>query len=171
MASYGMHEAKTNLSKLVAQAEAGEEVVITRNGAPAVRMVRVAPRKRFQNALGAWADRDDFWIADDFGTGHSSLTRLREMPVTVLKIDRSFLRLVPDDPQAAAMVTAVLGLGEALGMIAVAEGVETRGQQAFLVEHGCPLAQGFLLGRPVPAESLDELPVPTYDLEVVSARG
>jgi EAL domain-containing protein (putative c-di-GMP-specific phosphodiesterase class I) len=94
---------------------------------------------------------------DDFGTGHSSLTRLRELPVDVLKIDRSFLRTVPGDGQAAAMVAAVLALGRALGMTAIAEGVETRAQHAFLVDHGCPLAQGFLLGRPMPADELELL--------------
>ena len=93
---------------------------------------------------------------DDFGTGHSSLTRLRDLPVQILKIDRSFLRPVPEDPQAAAIVAAILGLGRALGMTTVAEGVETPAQEAFLVEHGCPLAQGFLLGRPVPAAELTE---------------
>jgi diguanylate cyclase (GGDEF)-like protein/PAS domain S-box-containing protein len=91
---------------------------------------------------------------DDFGTGHSSLTRLRELPFHVLKIDRSFLAPVPHDPQAASIVAAVLALGRALGMTTVAEGVETEEQRRFLVEHGCALLQGFLLGRPVPAAEL-----------------
>jgi EAL domain-containing protein (putative c-di-GMP-specific phosphodiesterase class I) len=93
---------------------------------------------------------------DDFGTGHSSLTRLRDLPVQILKIDRSFLRPVPEDPQAAAIVAAVLGLSRALGMTAIAEGVERPEQAAFLVDHGCPLAQGYLLGRPVPASVIAE---------------
>jgi diguanylate cyclase (GGDEF)-like protein/PAS domain S-box-containing protein len=94
---------------------------------------------------------------DDFGTGHSSLTRLRDLPVQILKIDRSFLSPVANDPQAAAIVAAVLTLGRALGMTAVAEGVETTAQRDFLVEHGCPLAQGFLFSRPVPAPQLTEI--------------
>ena len=94
---------------------------------------------------------------DDFGTGHSSLTRLRDLPVQILKIDRSFLQTVPHDRQASSIVAAVLGLSRALGMTAVAEGVETAEQRAFLVEHGCPVAQGFLLGRPAPAEVFTEL--------------
>jgi len=92
---------------------------------------------------------------DDFGAGYSSLTRLRSMPVQVLKIDRTFLHGVPDDPEATAIVTAIIELAGALGMDAVAEGVETEAQRRFLVERGCPLAQGFLLGRPVPARELE----------------
>ncbi|QEC49625.1 EAL domain-containing protein [Baekduia soli] len=94
---------------------------------------------------------------DDFGAGYSSLSRLRTMPVQVLKIDRSFLRGVPEDPEPTAIVTAVIELSSALGMEAVAEGVEHEHQRAFLVQRGCPLAQGFLLGEPVPAEALRPL--------------
>ena len=87
---------------------------------------------------------------DDFGLGYSSLARLRELPVQLLKIDRSFLVGVPEDPQAAAIVRAIIELAAALGLAAVAEGVENDAQRQFLVEHDCPLAQGFLLGRPMP---------------------
>lgn len=91
---------------------------------------------------------------DDFGAGHSSLGRLRALAVDTLKVDRSFLAGVPEDPGAGAIVAAMLALADALGMNAVVEGVETEGQLAFLRAHGCPLAQGFLLGRPVPAHEL-----------------
>jgi diguanylate cyclase (GGDEF)-like protein/PAS domain S-box-containing protein len=89
---------------------------------------------------------------DDFGSGHSSLSRLRDVPVEVLKIDQSFLRGVPDDPQAAAMTTAIIELGVALGMTIVAEGVTSEAQRRFLVERGCPLAQGFHFSKPLPAD-------------------
>jgi diguanylate cyclase (GGDEF)-like protein/PAS domain S-box-containing protein len=89
---------------------------------------------------------------DDFGAGHSSLSRLRDVPVEVLKIDQSFLRGVPDDAQAAAMTTAILELGAALRMITVVEGVTSEAQRRFLVEHGCPLAQGFHFSKPLDAE-------------------
>jgi diguanylate cyclase (GGDEF)-like protein/PAS domain S-box-containing protein len=92
---------------------------------------------------------------DDFGAGYSSLTRLRRMPVQVLKIDRTFLQGVPEDPEATAIVTAIIELASALGMEAVAEGVETEAQREFLVQRGCPLAQGYLLGLPVPAHELE----------------
>jgi diguanylate cyclase (GGDEF)-like protein/PAS domain S-box-containing protein len=94
---------------------------------------------------------------DDFGAGYSSLSRLRTMPVQVLKIDKTFLQAVPHDAQATAIVTAIIELARALGMEAVAEGVENEEQRAFLVERGCPLAQGYLLGRPVPAEEIEPL--------------
>jgi diguanylate cyclase (GGDEF)-like protein/PAS domain S-box-containing protein len=91
---------------------------------------------------------------DDFGAGHSSLARLRDLPVQALKVDRSFLRRVPEDPGSSAIVAAILDLGEALGMTAVVEGVEHRAQLEFLRMRGCPRAQGYLLGRPVPPTDL-----------------
>ncbi len=92
---------------------------------------------------------------DDFGAGWSSLGRLRELPVKMLKIDRSFLRGVPEDPGATAVVRAILELATALGMETVAEGVENTAQQAFLVDRECPLAQGYLLNRPMPADAME----------------
>ncbi len=94
---------------------------------------------------------------DDFGTGHSSLSRLRDMPVETVKIDRAFLRQVPENTEASAVVTAILRLSDALGRTAVAEGVETAAQHAFLAEQGCPMAQGFLLARPAPADVIEPL--------------
>jgi diguanylate cyclase (GGDEF)-like protein/PAS domain S-box-containing protein len=96
---------------------------------------------------------------DDFGSGHSSLARLRDLPVQVLKVDRSFLARVPADRGSTAIVAAVLELAKALGMTTVVEGVEQPEQLDFLRRHACPLAQGFLLGRPVPADELARLPV------------
>ena len=94
---------------------------------------------------------------DDFGAGYSSLSRLREMPVGTLKIDRAFLREVPGNADAAAIVTAILQLARALGRSAVAEGVETEEQRLFLEEQGCPLMQGFLLARPMPVPEIEAL--------------
>ena len=90
---------------------------------------------------------------DDFGAGWSSLSRLRTMPVQTLKIDRSFLREIPHDPESGAIVRAIIALGDALGMTTVAEGVEVPLQQHFLAAQGCPLSQGRLFGDAlVPAE-------------------
>ena len=94
---------------------------------------------------------------DDFGAGYSSLSRLREMPVETLKIDRAFMHEVPGNREASACLTAILDLSTALGRTAVAEGVETEEQRAFLADAGCPLAQGFLLARPLPPEGVEEL--------------
>jgi len=95
---------------------------------------------------------------DDFGAGHSSLGRLRDLPVQVLKVDRAFIARVPDDPGSTSIVAAVLDLGRALGMTTVVEGVEEQAQLDFLRSHGCPLVQGFLTGRPVPADALVRTP-------------
>ena len=97
---------------------------------------------------------------DDFGAGHSSLARLRDLPVGVLKVDRSFLAPVPVDRRAASIVAAMLELGQALGMTTVVEGVEEGAQLDFLRAHGCPLAQGFLLGRPAPPEAIEVRALP-----------
>ena len=89
---------------------------------------------------------------DDFGSDFSSLSRLRDLPVDILKLDRSFLRDVPGEPAAGAMVKAILALADALGLLAVVEGIETAEQEAFARAHGCALGQGFHLGRPLPVE-------------------
>jgi diguanylate cyclase (GGDEF)-like protein/PAS domain S-box-containing protein len=94
---------------------------------------------------------------DDFGAGWSSLSRLRDLPVQVVKIDRSFLVDVPGSAEGGAIVAAMLSLIEALDMQAVAEGVENEHQREFLRRLGCPAAQGYLLGRPMPVDELDEL--------------
>lgn len=91
---------------------------------------------------------------DDFGTGYSSLMYLKRLPANELKIDRGFVRELEDEGEDAAIVSAIVALGRALGLRIVAEGVETSGQQAFLTRLGCDALQGYLLGRPVPAEQL-----------------
>lgn len=94
---------------------------------------------------------------DDFGADFSSLTRLSELPVDVLKIDRSFMRRVPEDQHAAAMVTSVIALGAALEMETIAEGIETDAQRDFACSEGCSHGQGFGLARPAPAEPVTGL--------------
>jgi diguanylate cyclase (GGDEF)-like protein/PAS domain S-box-containing protein len=89
---------------------------------------------------------------DDFGTGYSSLSNLRAFPFDKIKIDRSFIHAVHDNPQAAAIVRAVLGLGRGLGLPVIAEGVETSEELSFLNMEGCTEAQGYLFGRPAPIE-------------------
>ena len=94
---------------------------------------------------------------DDFGTGYSSLGRLNEMALTTLKIDRSFISDLPGSHGARVLVEAMITLALNLGLQPLAEGIETEAQRAFLVEHGCPLGQGYLFSRPVPAEQIEPL--------------
>jgi len=140
------------------------EAAVRRHGVPPQRLVveitesaAMADVGRREPVLARLHELGFRLAIDDFGTEHSSLSRLRDFPFDLLKIDRSFLRAVDTDPGAATIVRAVIALADGLGTRAVAEGVETDAQRAFLVEAGCPLAQGFGLGRPLPAAEITQL--------------
>jgi diguanylate cyclase (GGDEF)-like protein/PAS domain S-box-containing protein len=94
---------------------------------------------------------------DDFGTGHSSLAYLKQFPVHEVKVDRTFVQGVADNPVDSAIVKAVIDLANAMGISAVAEGVETKDQLAELRLLGCPVGQGFYFSQPLRAEEFDEL--------------
>jgi EAL domain-containing protein (putative c-di-GMP-specific phosphodiesterase class I) len=94
---------------------------------------------------------------DDFGTGYSSLAYLQRFPVDLLKIDKSFIDEVGSGAAESPLARAILGLGGALGMLVVAEGVETGMQWDRLRELGCEFGQGFYLARPMPAEEVSLL--------------
>jgi diguanylate cyclase (GGDEF)-like protein len=89
---------------------------------------------------------------DDFGTGYSSLSYLSRLPVRTLKIDRSFVADLGRRPEAASIAAAVVSLADQLGLLVVAEGIETTGQRDLLAAMGCRYGQGFLFGRPAPAD-------------------
>ncbi|MBI9078526.1 MAG: EAL domain-containing protein [Pseudodesulfovibrio sp.] len=94
---------------------------------------------------------------DDFGTGYSSLSYLQRFPIDVVKVDRSFVSGVDDDPDSQAIVRTVFSLGESMGLKIVAEGVETPAQLAFLESEGCRYVQGFLFYKPLSVSAVDAL--------------
>jgi EAL domain-containing protein (putative c-di-GMP-specific phosphodiesterase class I) len=92
-------------------------------------------------------------VLDDFGTGYSSLSYLRQMPVDVLKLDKSFIDDILSSDQQHTMVDAIVTLAKNLDLAVVAEGVEDAGQRAAMARMGCPYGQGYLFSKPVwPAE-------------------
>lgn len=93
---------------------------------------------------------------DDFGSGYSSLTYLQAFPFDKIKIDRAFVMNLGRNPQSAAIIRAMIGLGHGLNISIVAEGVETQEQLSFLADEACDQVQGYLLGKPAPIDTYAE---------------
>jgi diguanylate cyclase len=149
-----------NLSpKQVAQADLVQTVesILADTGFPPDRLtleitesVILHPDSLTISRLEALRDLGIKLAVDDFGTGYSALSYLRRLPVTVLKIDRSFVTGIADDPEARSVCEAVVHLGGAFRMNVVAEGIETADQAAALIDMGCTVGQGFYFHRPLP---------------------
>jgi EAL domain-containing protein (putative c-di-GMP-specific phosphodiesterase class I) len=93
---------------------------------------------------------------DDFGTGYSSLYHLRELKFDKIKIDRSFVQSLENE-ESAKIISAIIGLGQSLGIVTTAEGIENLGNSEWLAERGCTYGQGYLFGPPVPALAATKL--------------
>ncbi|MEF9930544.1 MAG: EAL domain-containing protein, partial [Massilia sp.] len=91
---------------------------------------------------------------DDFGTGYSNMSYLQHLPLDILKIDRSFIKDISQGPDDEAIAVAIIQLGKSMNLSVIAEGVERADQAAFLLRHGCNLAQGYLYGKPVAADEI-----------------
>lgn len=110
-----------------------------------------------KRALSILSERGMRIALDDFGTGYASLIHLKQFPVDVLKIDRSFVAGIGKNPDDTAIVRALIGLGKSLGIATVAEGIETQAQAVFAKVHGCDIGQGFLYSPAQPADRVPEV--------------
>jgi diguanylate cyclase (GGDEF)-like protein/PAS domain S-box-containing protein len=128
----------------------------------------MVPRPGLKEEMAALAGHGIQLAIDDFGTGHSSLARLGEFPVSVLKIDRSFVRGLPDARASRTLVNAIMYLAHGFGLTVVAEGVETEAQRDFLLGSGCQYAQGYLYS---PAVDAADVVVSTPDDRTYRAAG
>ena len=126
------------------------ESMVMRNVARAIKVLEIIRSRGMRLAI------------DDFGTGYSSMSLMKQFPVDTIKIDRSFVRDLPDDAEDRAIAQAIISMGKALGMTIVAEGVETIEQADFLRAHGCDEMQGFLFSRPVAPDLVPALVDPAY---------
>ncbi len=113
--------------------------------------------ERAMKVLDAIQSRGVRLAIDDFGTGYSSMSVLKRFPIDTIKIDRSFVRDLPDSSEDKAISEAIINMGKALGLTIVAEGVETIEQDKFLRDHACDEIQGFLFSKPVAPDKIVEL--------------
>jgi diguanylate cyclase (GGDEF)-like protein/PAS domain S-box-containing protein len=109
------------------------------------------------HAVAVVTDQGVTLALDDFGTGYSAITALHRLPIHTLKIDRSFVADVVTEPATAALVQGLLQLGRGMGLQVIAEGIEDLDQAAWLLDHGCAMAQGYAFGRPAPLPSPAEV--------------
>ncbi len=114
-------------------------------------------RRSMEFVLDELHDRGLRLAIDDFGAGHSSLSRLNQMRVSMLKIDRQFIGGLEDESGTAVLTASIVQLARNLGLEPLAEGIETEEQRRFLLAHGCDLGQGFYFSRPVPADQVPAL--------------
>jgi diguanylate cyclase (GGDEF)-like protein len=136
--------AASGMSPTLLQLEVTESMVM-QNVSRAIKVLKAIQHRGIRLAI------------DDFGTGYSSMSLMKQFPIDTIKIDRSFVRDLAEDSEDQAITQAIIRMGKALGMMVVAEGVETAEQETFLRDHACDEMQGFLFSKPVPPQQLADL--------------
>jgi diguanylate cyclase (GGDEF)-like protein len=134
----------SGMSPVLLQLEVTESMVM-RNVSRAIKVLDAVQSRGIRLAI------------DDFGTGYSSMSLMKQFPIDTIKIDRSFVRDLPNDSEDQAIAQAIISMGKALGMTVVAEGVETVEQETFLRNQDCDEMQGFLFSRPLPPRQMADL--------------
>ena len=134
----------SGMSPALLQLEVTESMVM-QNVSRAIKVLKAIQHRGIRLAI------------DDFGTGYWSMSLMKQFPIDTIKIDRCFVRDLADDSEDQAIAQAIICMGKALGMMVVAEGVETAGQETILRDHGCDEMQGFLFSKPVPPQQLADL--------------
>jgi len=134
----------SGMSPVLLQLEVTESMVM-RNVSRAIKVLDAVQSRGIRLAI------------DDFGTGYSSMSLMKQFRIDTIKIDRSFVRDLPNDTEDQAIAQAIISMGKALGMTVIAEGVETVEQQTFLRNHACDEMQGFLFSKPLPPRQMADL--------------
>jgi diguanylate cyclase (GGDEF)-like protein len=134
----------SGMSPVLLQLEVTESMVM-RNVSRAIKVLDAIQSRGIRLAI------------DDFGTGYSSMSLMKQFPIDTIKIDRSFVRDLPNDSEDQAIAQAIISMGKALGMTVIAEGVETVEQETFLRTHACDEMQGFLFSKPLPPRQMADL--------------
>jgi EAL domain-containing protein (putative c-di-GMP-specific phosphodiesterase class I) len=106
------------------------------------------------STLNSFKDMGIGISVDDFGTGYSSLNYLKRLPLDTLKIDRAFIKDIPNNEDDVTITSAIIAMAKNLGLSVVAEGVESENHLEFLKQHGCKKAQGYLISKPLPVEEM-----------------
>jgi EAL domain-containing protein (putative c-di-GMP-specific phosphodiesterase class I) len=147
------HLAEDGFSDLVAQALADSALAPHRLELEITESTALFAAEATLHSVAVVTDQGVTLALDDFGTGYSAITALHRLPIHTVKIDRSFVADVVTEPATAALVQGLLQLGRGMGLQVIAEGIEDLDQAAWLLDHGCAMAQGYAFGRPAPLPS------------------
>jgi diguanylate cyclase (GGDEF)-like protein/PAS domain S-box-containing protein len=144
------HLAEEGFSELVADALAQSGLAPYRLELEITESTALFAAEATLHSVAVVTDQGVTLALDDFGTGYSAITALHRLPIHTVKIDRSFVADVVTEPSTAALVQGLLQLGRGMGLQVIAEGIEDLDQAAWLLDHGCAMAQGYAFGRPAP---------------------